>query len=494
MRIINPGALLALGLLTVVACTGSVETPSGSSSGGGGSTSSTSSTTSSWSGTSSTSNGGAASCEDPAPSTGNAPYVTAWAMALGNATTPIEVDFIAADAAGEVLVSGGIGGVLDFGGGVILAGDGRFLARLDADGHTQWAKLLDDPLAHLVVDRAGALWTWGSTDAGPYVQKHEGGVAALFSLPLAAKTVSPTGDGGAVIAVEFYEAFSYGGQAFKAAYGDVAVLRVDAAGALVWATTLAASLPPLAPPPAKEEWIMNLMDVAATSDGGAALAAYVVKPDPKTGDKRERVLLMLDGSGKASWLSHTPSQAASPTLMLSADSSGGVLLVTLQGSNEENDLGCGTHYSSGFGMELLDAGGQRRWERFFEGEMGLSRPSFDPAGNIVVAGEFEGAVDLGGGPLDGNPSYFSIMVARYSPAGVHLASKAYRNGAPDPSWLGPGECRADAATVDPWGNVLLSGYYSGALAFDGSALPSVPNTEGPYLTNGLIAKLVTVGE
>mgnify|MGYP006976399976 FL=1 len=66
--------------------------------------------------------------------------------------------------------------------------------------------------------------------------------------------------------------------------------------------------------------------------------------------------------------------------------------------------------------------------------------------------------------------------------------------AADPAWLGPGECRADAAAVDPSGNVLLAGFYSGALAFDGAALPSVPNTEGPYLTNGLIAKLVPVGE
>ncbi|MEI2746766.1 MAG: hypothetical protein V9G22_15770 [Ottowia sp.] len=111
MRMIKPGALLALGLLTVAACSGSVETPSSSSGGGGGSTSSTLSTTLSWSGSSSTSNGGAASCEDPPPSTGNAPVAAAWAMALGDGMTPAGGDFIAADAQGNVLLSGGIGGL-----------------------------------------------------------------------------------------------------------------------------------------------------------------------------------------------------------------------------------------------------------------------------------------------------------------------------------------------------------------------------------------------
>ena len=493
MRMIKPGALLALGLLTVAACSGSVETPSSSSGRGGGSTSSTSSTTSSWSGSSSTSNGGAASCEDPPPSTGNAPVAAAWAMALGDGMTPAGGDFIAADAQGNVLLSGGIGGLLDFGGGVLLSGNGRYLAKLDPAGHAQWAKLLADPLVHLTTDGAGSLWTWGEGDGGPTVQKLGSDGAPLWSVSVPAKLVAPTSDGGALVATDFYDSFSFQGQSFKASYGDLVVLRLDPGGTLLWATTLGAALPPLPPPPAKAQWYMTPMDLAAMPDGGAALAAYVVKSEEMAGGIPERVVLRLDGQGQEAWLLHTPSPAASPALMLTADAQGGVLLTLLQGSTAESNLGCGPHYSSGFGMELLDALGQRRWERFFEGEVGVNRPAFDPAGNIVVVGEFEGAVDLGGGLLEGQ-SYFSIMVARYSAAGQHLSSKAYRNSPPEPGWLGSGECRADAAAIDPSGNVLLTGYYAGALAFDGSALPSVPVNEGPYFTNGLVAKLVTVGE
>ncbi|MEI2746767.1 MAG: hypothetical protein V9G22_15775 [Ottowia sp.] len=113
---------------------------------------------------------------------------------------------------------------------------------------------------HLTTDGAGSLWTWGEGDGGPTVQKLGSDGAPLWSVSVPAKLVAPTSDGGALVATDFYDSFSFQGQSFKASYGDLVVLRLDPGGTLLWATTLGAALPPLPPPPAKAQWYMTPMD------------------------------------------------------------------------------------------------------------------------------------------------------------------------------------------------------------------------------------------
>ncbi|MFO0756883.1 MAG: hypothetical protein U0359_10345 [Byssovorax sp.] len=436
--------------------------------------------------------GAPGSCDTPPASAGNQAYTSAWAAGLGDGVTPLQGDFIAPSADGGVFFSGGVGGMLDLGGGVTVQGDGRFLAKLDADGHAQWAKLLDDPIARLATSPAGDLWTWGKPDGGPpYITKHELDGSTHLSLSYPADIVVPTADGGALFAKAFSGQVTYLGVTHVAADQDIMVVRLDPQGTPKWATALSSLLPPLPPKPAKQVWAMTLGDLAASPDGSASVAAYVVKLDNANGATgKERVLYRLDANGDAQWMRRMAAPASSPEMRLAADPGGGLILLTLSGSAEDVDLGCGTHWDAGLLLASYDAAGNHRWERFFEGQLGVNRPGFDPAGNIVIAGELEGKVDLGGGAFVDHGSQFAIYVARYAPDGQHLASKLYDNSPPDESWLLGGECRAEGAAVDGAGNVLLTGYYAGALAFDGIALPSVPVLGGQYYTNALVAKLV----
>ena len=80
----------------------------------------------------------------------------------------------------------------------------------------------------------------------------------------------------------------------------------------------------------------------------------------------------------------------------------------------------------------------------------------DSNGNIVLTGSVEGKTDFGGGPFDigsGKPS--DLFVARFKPDGDHLWSKLFG----DPANT---QVSRDVA-VDAAGNVLVTGYFTGTL-------------------------------
>jgi PKD repeat protein len=86
----------------------------------------------------------------------------------------------------------------------------------------------------------------------------------------------------------------------------------------------------------------------------------------------------------------------------------------------------------------------------------------DTSGNVVVTGDFSGTVDFGGGPLSSSGSS-DIFVVKYSSTGAYLWSRRFGSTDPD---VGRG------IAVDPSGNVIITGEYSGAVNFGGGPLPS----------------------
>lgn len=84
----------------------------------------------------------------------------------------------------------------------------------------------------------------------------------------------------------------------------------------------------------------------------------------------------------------------------------------------------------------------------------------DVSGNMIVAGYFEGAIDLGGGPLT-CVSSSDVFVAKFGPDGTHLWSKSF----------GPIGLQAHhAVAVDDAGNVIIAGKLNGSVDFGGGAL------------------------
>jgi hypothetical protein len=88
--------------------------------------------------------------------------------------------------------------------------------------------------------------------------------------------------------------------------------------------------------------------------------------------------------------------------------------------------------------------------------------AIDALGNVIVAGDFWGSVDFGGGALTcaGNGD---IFVAKFGSDGAHLWSERFGDG---------GHQYADAVAVDASGNVIVTGSFYGTVDFGGGALTS----------------------
>jgi hypothetical protein len=95
----------------------------------------------------------------------------------------------------------------------------------------------------------------------------------------------------------------------------------------------------------------------------------------------------------------------------------------------------------------------------------------DAAGNIVLGGYFNAAIDFGGGPLvsmGGVPGLDDVFVAKLDPNGGHLWSKRFGDAK---------EQAAQSIGVDVKGNVLVAGSMAGAMDLGGGALTSAGGTD-----------------
>ncbi len=101
----------------------------------------------------------------------------------------------------------------------------------------------------------------------------------------------------------------------------------------------------------------------------------------------------------------------------------------------------------------------------------------DAAGFIYVAGSFEGSVSFGGTTFT-SVGASDIFLAKYTPGGTHVWSKGMGTTGID---------YARAVAVDPSGNVVITGQFSGNMSFGGTTLISSN-------TDVFIAKYNTLGQ
>lgn len=86
----------------------------------------------------------------------------------------------------------------------------------------------------------------------------------------------------------------------------------------------------------------------------------------------------------------------------------------------------------------------------------------DGSGNAFVTGEFEGSIDLGGGPL-GSEGKADVFLTKLDPTGGHLWSKRFGDNA---------DQYAAAVAVNAAGNVAVTGSFQGAVDFGSGSLNS----------------------
>jgi hypothetical protein len=93
----------------------------------------------------------------------------------------------------------------------------------------------------------------------------------------------------------------------------------------------------------------------------------------------------------------------------------------------------------------------------------------DGSGNVIIAGEFESSIDLGGGTLTSQGAK-DVFVAKFSGSGVHLWSKRYGGGGND---------YASSVAVTAAGDVVVAGGFDSAtIDFGGGAKTNLGSLDG----------------
>jgi hypothetical protein len=108
--------------------------------------------------------------------------------------------------------------------------------------------------------------------------------------------------------------------------------------------------------------------------------------------------------------------------------------------------------------------GDFRWARGIGGTSNDEARSVatDLDGNLVIAGDYSGSADFGGGLRD-SAGLEDVFVLGLDTEGGYLWDRTYG---------GTGSDRAEAVTVAPSGDVVIAGEYEGNPTFDGEVVPT----------------------
>jgi len=173
------------------------------------------------------------------------------------------------------------------------------------------------------------------------------------------------------------------------------------------------------------------------------------------------------GTGEFQWFKNFGGAGDELGVRLAFDGAGNLVLAARGTSSI--DFGGGALQSAGaydLFLARFDPAGKHLWsKRFGDGANQFDDGyalAVDPTGQIALAGDFQGTVDFGGGPLIaknvGDP-----FLARFDPSGQHLWSKAFKTG----SYAYP-----QALAFDPNGNLLIAGYFFVSLDLGGGTMNS----------------------
>ncbi|MBN4059022.1 hypothetical protein JYT22_00040 [Endomicrobium sp. AH-315-J14] len=336
---------------------------------------------------------------------------------------------IGTDSAGNVFASGLFQGTIDFGGGTLTNGTSffadAFALGVDNDGKHRWSK----------------------NYAGPgYSQAH--GMAV-------------TEDGGLFLVGEHSGEVDFGGGALATSSQTAFVARLGPDGAHVWSHSFA---------PGKG-WARS---VAAFADQSALVAGRFFGtidfgPLLTAGVDGSVFLMRVDADGKAVWSRKIGFDDVEPRVAVGVDGT-----VAMAGGFSTNTTIDDVELSSFGGTDayvvILDSDGTALWGRRF-GDPGAQRATalaIDSQGNVIIAGEFEGTIDLGGDQLVSAGST-DIFVAKLTSSGVHLWSHRFGGKSTD-------RVLSVAASAD--GHVVLGGTFRSVIDFGDGFIESKGDEDG----------------
>jgi hypothetical protein len=179
-------------------------------------------------------------------------------------------------------------------------------------------------------------------------------------------------------------------------------------------------------------------------------------------------LAKLDASGGHVWSRSLGDSLDLGTNLLSVDGASSVLVANdFRGTV---DFGGGPVVAQGFYDGIIakfDAQGNHAWSRNFGGTNALVQveaAGADPQGNLIVAGTFTGTIDFGGATLTATSFVTNMFIVKFDPTGAHVWSQK-RTG---------GLIVITGLVADNDGNVIVAGYHGAAFDFGGGSLASDP--------------------
>jgi hypothetical protein len=178
----------------------------------------------------------------------------------------------------------------------------------------------------------------------------------------------------------------------------------------------------------------------------------------------------LDPSAGCVWSKRFDSTGGSAAASVAVDASDDILIAgSFSGSIDLGGtmlMGKGTNAF----VTKLDPSGTPKWsESFGNGTAVGTGVAADGTGNILVIGNFEGSIDLGGATLDGGGSVF---IAKLDPNGVPMWGKS----------SGPtGVADASGVAVDASGSVLVTGVFGPSPIDFGCGMVTLTGDNNPFV-------------
>ena len=348
-----------------------------------------------------------------------------WSRGFGD-DWPQAATRVALSPAGDVIFTGDFMGSIDLGGGPLTsAGEyDIFLAAFSPQGAHLWSRrfgsVSNDKVRDLAVDADGDIVLVGDF---------------FFGLDFGGGILPSAGDKDAFAARLDAEgqhlwSASFGGGAYDAAYA----VACDGSGDVILAGQFRGEL-----------------DL-----GGGPLSA---------GDGQALFCARLDGFGAHLWSRCFGEYGEAWSLSVAAQSSEGILLAgSFAGVI---DFGGGLILSQGgqdaFLAALTPAGAQL-WSRACGGpeDQRAVAAAFAPDGGALIAGDFAGSIDLGGGPV-ASAGAKDLFLARYGSDGAHVWSRRFGDAQIQ---------QAGDLAAGPSDLIALTGKVAGSVNFGGGALMS----------------------
>ncbi|MBW2731667.1 MAG: SBBP repeat-containing protein [Deltaproteobacteria bacterium] len=419
-----------------------------------------------------------------------------WAQSFGHSLADDSFG-VAVDGNGNITMTGGFQGIVDFGGGALtsMGSPDVFVASYDPTGVHRWSKRFGDAAAQfgksVAVDVSGNVMVTGSfegtVDFGGGVLT-SAGQSDIFVVSFAPngshrwskglggtwtdQSIAIAGDasGNVVIAGSFWTDVDFGGGPLTSAGGsDIFIASYHPDGSHRWSKRFGAT------------YADSSYDVATDGDGNVIILGGFGRtvdfgggPLTSAGNN-DIVVASYDSNGAHRWSRHFGGTSYDYGRGVATDSSGNVTITGFFPGTV--DFGGGPLTSTGTNNIFLasyDSSGVHRWSKSFGGAVSQSGQdvSIDVSGNVVFIGHFRDVIDMGGGPLTSTGNE-DIVVASYDSAGIHRWSRRLGGSLND---------QGRGVAVDRGDNVIITGIFRDIVDFD-ETLTSAGETDIFLLRN-----------